>query len=287
MVDLLAIVGTTASGKSQLAMRIAQEFSGEIIAADSRTVYRDLNIGTAKPTVDDQKLVRHHLLDVVRPDQEFNVANYKHLAQSAINDVRKRGKLPILAGGSGLYVNSVLYNYSFSGVIRDKQLRSSLGKLSVGELQDRIKSLGLSLPTNPHNKRYLIRRIETAGNQPTTSKLPINSLIIGLAPSRSVLEERVRSRLQSMLQTGLLDEARHVLKNYPNDIEPLKSNIYRSLVPYFEGCKTLDEASEDFVRLDLKLAKKQLTWFKRNKDIVWFTNSLDEAYEYAASRLRD
>ena len=90
-----------------------------------------------------------------------------------------------------------------------------------------------------------------------------------------------------MLQTGLLDEARHVLNNYPNDIEPLKSNIYRSLVPYFEGCKTLDEALEDLVRLDLKLAKKQLTWFKRNKDIVWFTNSLDEAYEYAASRLRD
>ena len=149
MVDLLAIVGTTASGKSQLAMKIAQEFSGEIIAADSRTVYRDLNIGTAKPTVDDQKLVRHHLLDVVRPDQEFNVANYKHLAQSAINDVRKRGKLPILAGGSGLYVNSVLYNYSFSGVIRDKQLRSSLGKLSVGELQDRIKISGSVVTNQP------------------------------------------------------------------------------------------------------------------------------------------
>ncbi|MEM6998184.1 MAG: isopentenyl transferase family protein [Patescibacteria group bacterium] len=147
MTKLLAIVGQTASGKSSLAMRVAKQFDGEIIAADSRTVYKGLDIGTAKPTVDDMQQVRHHTIDVVDYGQSFTVADFKRLAHQAIFDIQERGKLPMLVGGSGLYLNSVLYDYELGGPA-DEGMRRELSGLTVHELQRRIVQTGIEMPEN-------------------------------------------------------------------------------------------------------------------------------------------
>ena len=286
MTDLIAIVGQTATGKSQLAMRITQRFSGEIIAADSRTIYKGLDIGTAKPSLDDRRIIRHYMLDLVLPAQYFSVVDFQRLAFSALDDIQARGKLPLLVGGSGLYVNSILYNYSFSGTGRDTKLRQRLATMTVEQLQAYSRTSKLPMPTNAKNKRYLIRNIERARSLPADQELRPKTLVIGLKLSKSVLEARIRARLQGMLEAGLLAETEHLINNCPVDSEALKSNIYRALLPYFQNQKSLDDSLEACVRLDLKLAKKQLTWFKRDTNIVWFEDSLDDAYGYVCRHLQ-
>ena len=287
MVDLVAIAGQTATGKSQLAMRIAQRFPVEIIAADSRTVYQGLDIGTAKPSPQEQQTVKHHLLDLVLPTDDFNVADFQRLALSAIDEIRARGKTPLLVGGSGLYINSVLYNYSFSGSGKDVELRQRLAAMTVQQLQSYIREIGLTMPDNSKNKRYLVRSIERAQKMPTRhQKLPPNTLVVGLKLSKPALEARIRARLQAMMTDGLLAEAGQALNSCPSNSEALKSNIYRALAPYFQKQRTLSDSLEDFVQLDLKLAKKQLTWFKRDHNITWFEDSLDDAYEYVCAKLQ-
>ncbi len=157
---LLVIVGPTASGKSELALNIAKKYNGEIIAADSRTVYRDMNIGTAKPSLDDQKALLHWGLDLVNPGQRFTAADFKQYAEAKIVDIQKRGKLPLLVGGTGLYIDSVLFDFGFLADF-DPKLRKELEQLSVQDLQKIIKQRGYTMPTNYQNKRYLIRVIET------------------------------------------------------------------------------------------------------------------------------
>lgn len=285
MLSLLAIVGQTASGKSSLAVKLALKLKGEIVSADSRTVYKGLDIATAKPSLDDQRLVKHHLLDIADYSMDFNVKQFQGLAFKSITDIRKRGLLPILAGGSGLYVDSVLYSYTFPPSKPNQPLRSELNHLSVAELRDRIAGLGLGLPENAMNKRYLIRTLEIGGSGVAMkSGRPLrNALVIGLRHPKHILEKRIRGRLQAMMELGLLDEVGQALQIYKPGSEALKSNICLSLKPYFESRISLSEALEDFVIRDLRLAKKQMTWFKRNKDVVWFSNS-QEAYEYVLSR---
>ena len=265
-------------------MRLSQEFSGEIIAADSRTVYKGLDIGTAKPSHKDQQLVKHHLLDIVQPEQEFNVADFKHQTMLAMRDIKDRGNLPIIVGGSGMYVNSVVYNYSFAGVGKNQGLRQELDDMTVHELQLRVKAAGLQLPTNHKNRRYLTRLLETNGKSVSQHQLPRGTLLVGINPPKAILEARIRQRLDAMLADGILDEAKHVLGQYAHNSEPLKGNIYRSLKPYFSNRISLGEALENFVRRDLKLAKKQITWFKRDINIVWFTD-IETAYDYLSRQL--
>lgn len=284
MTKLLAIVGQTASGKSSLAMRVAKQFDGEIIAADSRTVYKGLDIGTAKPTVDDMQQVRHHTIDVVDYGQSFTVADFKRLAHQAIFDIQERGKLPMLVGGSGLYLNSVLYDYELGGPA-DEGMRRELSGLTVHELQRRIVQTGIEMPENSQNKRYLIRAIERAGKGLGSRELPEETIVVGLKRDRPELEQRIRSRLAQMLDEGLMGEVEKALTLYTKDSEALKGNIYRALRPLMnQDTDDLDACLEEFVRLDLALAKKQWNWFKRDQNIVWFTSS-DEAFEHLCEKL--
>ena len=270
-IDLLAIVGQTASGKSSLALEIASKLPAEIVAADSKTIYKGLDIGTAKPTQTDRQLVRHHLLDIAEPQQAFSVAQFQAHAKKAIKEIHQRRCLPILVGGSGLYVDSILRDYDFSdqnGAQPD--LRDDLEKLSILQLRAEIERRKLVMPENSSNRRYLIRSLERGSVIKKSLNWRQNSLVIGLRYAKDVLEGRIRRRLQAMLEAGLLEEAKEVIEKYPVGCEPLKSNIYAALRPYFAQKISLDQALEDFVRRDLALAKKQMTWFKRHPQIKWF-----------------
>ena len=266
---ILVIVGETASGKSALAFELAQRFNGEIICADSWTVRRGVNIGTAKPSAEEQAQVPHHLLDVAGPDEDFTAAVFKRLANQAIADISSRNKIPILVGGTGLYIDGVIYDFGFlpGG---DRQARQELSVLTNDQLIHKINELGLKLGTvDIRNKRRLIRLIETNGEQPTRQSLRPNTLIIGLKIERDELSNRITKRVDSMLAAGLEDEVRGLVETYGWGCEALKGVGYAQWEDYFLGSQTIEETRAKIIKATLDLAKRQRTWFKRNKSIHW------------------
>ena len=211
---LIVVVGETASGKSALAMELAQTYSGELICADSWTVRRELTIGTAKPTSEEREKVPHHLLDVVGPDEDFTAAVFKGLANQAITEIVARGRTPILVGGTGLYIDGVLYDYNFLPE-GDRQERVELNNLTVADLLARIDSAGLDIgDVDVRNKRRLIRLLETNGAEPTRQSLRENTLMLGLQPDRELLKERIILRVDAMLAAGLEQEAEQLAGRY-------------------------------------------------------------------------
>lgn len=279
----MVIVGQTASGKSALAMKLAQQFDGEIIAADSRTVYKGMDIGTAKPTLDDQKMIPHHLLDVVAPDESFTVADFQMQALAAITDVASRGKVPVLVGGSGLYVDAVVYNFSFRAPSEDG-LRRRFSTLSVGELQDLLVQEGLAMPKNRSNPRHLIRVLETHGEVPTREGLRPRTLIIGVVRDREELVERINERVEQMVNHGFVDEVKRLFAEYGAAAQALQAPGYKAFYKYLTGEISIDAAKQQFVHYDMQYAKRQKTWFKRNPDIHWISN-MEEAVELVTTFL--
>lgn len=266
---LIAVVGPTASGKSALSLKLAQAYEGEIIAADSRTIYRGMDIGTAKPTAEERKLVRHYLLDVVEPGEPFTVAQFKQLALQAMDAIHDRKNLPILAGGTGLYVDSVLYDYQFP--VSDNAPRDNgLLALGVAELQQRATELGVSLNNSDwHNPRRLVRAIETKGAPRSKKSLRPNTLVLGINLSREVLQQRIQQRVTDMVQSGLVQEVEGLAQRYGADSEAMTGIGYRSFALAALGQKTVEQATEETVAATIQLAKRQMTWFRRSSDIVW------------------
>lgn len=236
---LVVIVGETSSGKSALAMEIAERFDGEIVCADSRTVYKGMDIGTAKPTSEYQSKIPHHLLDVVAPNESFTVADFKRLANQAIGDIQSRGKLPILVGGSGLYIDAVVFDYHFSET---------------------------SAPRNPNNPRHL-----HASAKRDKSDLSPNTLLVGLEVPRDILRQRIVARVDKMVEEGFIDEVHKITELYPGS-KALDAPGYQAFQAHLDGRISLTEAKSLFVQKDLRLAKKQRTWFKRNNSIQWYTD---------------
>ena len=267
---LIVIAGPTASGKSAFAMEIAQKYNGEIICADSRTVYKGLNIGTAKPSLNDQKLVRHHLLDVVEPNQSFTAADFKRLAMAAIDDIAARGKLPIMVGGTGMYIDAVIFDYTF-GPKGNPAQRAKLQELSVAELQQICIDRGIPLPINARNKRHLVRAIELGRIVEEPKKLRSDTLVVAITTDKATLKLRIAARAQEMVRQGILGEVAAMASRYGWDAEALTGNIYRTLRPVVEGTTTLDEGIDQFIMSDMQLAKRQLTWLRRNPYITWGT----------------
>lgn len=268
---LLVIVGETASGKSALAIELAERFNGEIIAADSRTVYKGMDIGTAKPTKAKREKIPHYCLDLVDPDEPFTVADFKREAEQAIADITARGRLPVLVGGTGLYVDAILYDYTFRAPA-DKTVRAELTALTVQELQKRLTDAGIPLPNNPQNPRHLIRAIETGGDEPQRSELRANTLVIGLIVERDMLRQRIVERIEQMVENRFVEEVRRLSERYGWDVPAMQAPGYKAFRGYVEGAISLDEAKTLFARGDIGLAKRQRTWFKRNKSIHWFEN---------------
>lgn len=271
---VVAIVGPTASGKTALAIKLAQRFNGEIIAADSRTVYQGMDIGTAKPTPHEQAASRHHLIDVTTPDKQFTVADFQRLAREAMSDIARRGKLPFIVGGTGLYIDAVLYNFSLRAPA-DADKRAELQKRSVEELQNLLRERGIALPENSRNPRHLVRALETEGMLSERRSLPTHALLIGLDPDREVLREKITRRVDVMVEAGFINEVRKLAEQYGWDAPGLQAPGYRAFRPYIQGEISLEEAKQLFIQNDMQYAKRQKTWFKRNPDIHWISKTAE------------
>lgn len=267
---LLVIVGPTASGKSAWALDIAEHLNGEIICADSSTIRRELNIGSAKPSIKDRTQVRHHLLDIIGPDDKFSAADFKQLAGDRIIDIQNRGKLPILVGGAGLYIDGVIFDYEFLPPA-DPTYRESLNQLSNQELIYRVNQLGLdSDSVDRKNNRRLIRLIETKGAIPKKQELKLNTLIIGLQLGSEALSKRIELRVDEMFESGLEKEVKDLVEKYDWGCEGLKAVGYAQWNEYFNGARTIEQTRQSIIRATKDLAKRQNTWFKRNKSIHWY-----------------
>jgi tRNA dimethylallyltransferase len=273
-VKLIAVVGPTASGKSDLALNLAKKYAGEILCADSRTVYCGLDIGSAKPSAADRADVPHHLLDLVDPDHGLSVAEFKRLAEAVATDVSRRGNIPLLVGGSGLYIDSVLYDYQFPSEA-DPTARAELDELSTEDLILRLQVVSPSaLETiDIANRRRLIRAIETAGQPLSKAQaMRANTLAIGIALNKEVMQKRISERIEIMLSQGFLEEVEVLGERYGWDCEAMSGIGYRAFKEAIKGKKTVEEAAQEVARGDMRLVKKQLTWFKRNKEIHWVEN---------------
>jgi tRNA dimethylallyltransferase len=284
MQPLLVVVGETAAGKSALAMSLAEQFDGELLCADSWTVYKGFNIGSAKPGADEQARIPHHMLDIADPVEGFSAAVFKRLAQQTIIDITARGKLPIMVGGTGLYIDSVLYDYGFLKP-SDPARRAELNTLPLADLVVRAEAMQLDTSTiDLQNKRRVIRLIENNGQLPTKQALRQNTCIIGLHVPRDALVERVTLRVDSMLQQGLEYEVMDLSRRYGWDVEPMKGIGYREWREYFTGSQDVHETRLRIIKSTMDLAKRQRTWFKRNSSIQW-VNDRSSAVEITTTFL--
>lgn len=278
----VVILGPTASGKTGLSFEIAKELGNtEIICADSRTIYKGMDIGTAKPTLNEQKIAPHHFLDILDPDQRYSAAEFQKSVQKLIKDIKKRGNIPMLVGGSGLYIFSIIYNYSFPAGPTNSR-RKELEEKDTDELRSILQYLDADTYSkiDTNNPRRLIRAIETAGiHKITNSQLINNVCVLGLKPELSVLENRIRLRTSLMMSGGLVDEVRTLVSRYGPDVEPLQTVGYREIIDFLDKKTSLEEAEELINVHSRQLARRQITWFKRSKDIKWIKNYPDALKE--------
>lgn len=280
---LIAIVGPTASGKTGLAIELAEQFGGEIISADSRAIYKGMDIGTAKPTAEEQARVPHWGLDLVEPGERFTAADFKLYTVQKIDEIRARGHVPFLVGGTGLYVDAVLYDFQF-GPVADESFRQQLENQSLAELYEYCTQHNVPLPENSGNKRYVIRAIERAGGAPQRRVAPIStSIIVGIATDRAVLRTRIEQRAEHIFDDGVVEEAIRLGKKYGWKSEAMTGNIYPLVREYVDDRLSYNEMQQKFVTLDWRLAKRQLTWLRRNKDIIWLP--LDDAGQFLRDQL--
>jgi tRNA dimethylallyltransferase len=282
-IPLVVIVGPTASGKTLLAVNVAKKCNGEIICADSRSIYKGADIGTAKPTIKERSSIPHWGLDLVEPGEYFSVADFKKYADEKINEIRARGKVPILVGGTGLYIDSVVFDYKF-GPKRNVILRTKLQHMTLDELLIYCKKNKISLPENLRNKRYITRAIEMNGVVPTKKLKPIKStIIVGITTEKDILRSRIIQRAEQMFDDGVIGEAKMIGDRFGWASEAMKSNIYPLVHSLLDGEITQEGLKARFVTLDWRLAKRQLTWLRRNRFIQWF--SLNDAEYYLNDKL--
>lgn len=266
---IIFIVGPTASGKTGLAIELAQRVGGEIIAADSRTVYKDMDLGTAKPSAEEQAAVPHWGLDLVAPGEPFNVSDFKSYAVQKIAEIRARGNIPFIVGGTGLYVDALLFDYQF-GAPADLVLREQLQAMTVEQLQAYCEKNNVPLPENVQNKRHLIRQIELGKQNNNRQTTPVEgAIVVGIATDKEILEQRIAARFEQLLTNGVVEEATMLGKKYGWESEAMTGNIYPLLRRYGNGELTIEQVRELFIIADRQLAKRQLTWLKRNEFIHW------------------
>ncbi len=282
---VVAIVGPTASGKTRLAIQLAQTFAGEIVSADSRQVYRLMDIGTAKPTTDELTFARHHLIDIVNPNEDFSLAQYQNLATKAIVDIQNRGKLPLLVGGSGQYVWSVLEGWEIPRVAPDPELRRRLEaraeRESGAELYRELAQVDpeAARKIDPRNVRRTIRALEVYESTGIPfSRLkqkkapPFKTLIIGLTTGRAALYGMIDSRVDEMLARGLAAEVDKLLKaGYDLNLPAMSGIGYRQMGLYLRGEMSLEQVVKEMKFATHRVARQQYAWFQlKDRRIKWF-----------------
>ena len=284
MSHLVAIVGPTAIGKSKLAIRLAQIFDGEIVSADSRQVYRYMDIGTAKPSSEERALVSHHLIDVVDPDEDFSLARYQEMAYEAVSDIQRRGKLALLVGGSGLYVMAVIGGWHIPRVAPDPQLRHNLEARAAREghmaLYQELKQVDpdAARRIDPRNLRRLIRALEVCRisgmpfSQLQRSKPFFRTLVIGLTTARDDIYRKIDSRVDWMMERGLVQEVEGLIKRgYSLDLPSMSGLGYKQIGLYLQGRIDLPQAVQQIKFETHRFARHQYAWFRlKDERIHWF-----------------
>lgn len=288
-IKILVVVGPTAVGKTALGIELAQAFNGEIISGDSQQVYRKLDIGTAKATVQEQAEAVHHLIDVRDVDENYSVYDFVKEAKDAIIDIYNRGKLPIIVGGTGLYLQSLLEGYHLGGEVDQEQVlayRAQLDNLSDDDLFGRIAELGLDIPQL--NRRRAMRALELAkfGQVMENKETNYDALLIGLNDDRQLLYDRINKRVDFMLENGLLQEAQWLYENFPQ-VQAARAIGYKELFPYFSGEQSLQEATDKLKQNTRRFAKRQLTWFRNRMTTDFYRVSDSDTKEKIEKKVRD
>ena len=280
MIDVVAIVGPTASGKTALSIDLAKRMNGEIINGDSMQIYRDMTIGTAKILPEEMVGIPHHLLDIKEPDESFSVAEYQKLVREKIADIRSRGKLPIIVGGSGLYVQAVLFDYRFSVEPVDQRLREDLHKeleeFGPERMHQKLMELDPKSEIHPNNTRRVVRAVEILmssdqekGDRELALSPMYNEVIIGLDIPREILYERINQRVDVMMERGLIEEVQALQQRDIREVQSIQAIGYKEIYAYLDGRGSLEEAIVKLKQNSRKYAKRQFTYFKNKLPIFW------------------
>ncbi len=284
---LIVIIGPTAVGKTELSLELAKKMSTEIISGDSMLVYKGFDIGTAKPTLLEQKSVQHHMIDILNPEQEFSVTQFKAYAQGHIQDINRKGKIPILAGGTGLYVKSLVEDYVFNETPGDEVYRRELETLAEKQgkeyVHDMLRAVDPKTAERLHvnDFRRVIRALEVyhMGGELISQdkamledgKLAYDAVVIGLNRERSHLYERINQRVDLMIDSGFVEEVHALLKaGVPRTCQAMKGIGYLDIIGYLDGLISLDAAIENIKKSTRHFAKRQLTWYRKMPYIHWY-----------------
>ena len=278
---LIAIEGTNASGKSGLGVELAREFGGEIVSADSRQIYRGMNLGSGKITEEEMKGVRHHLLDVREPGEFFSMADFQALAYAAIDDILARGKVPFLVGGTGLYADAVTAGYVLSDKKPDHALREELEKYDTPTLYRMLTEKEPGTDIDPRNRHRVMRALEkiAAGDQGPAPRAPrYETLKFGVTWPRETLKKRIDERLEKRLEQGMAEEVRGMLDSGVSAEFLEKLGLeYKYLTWYLTGKMGYDQMKEELSAAIKRFAKRQMTWFRKDPDIIWLNMEADPA----------
>ncbi len=291
---VIVILGPTASGKTKLSIELAKDIDGEIVSADSMQIYKYMDIGTAKPTEEEKQGIKHHLIDEITPDEEFSVARFQQLAVKYIDDIINRGKIPIVCGGTGLYIDSLIYNIEFGDTICDWEFRERLRKEALEKgneyLHNKLKEIDPEAAEKIHmnNVKRVIRAIEVytythktismlqkeSRNNPSKYKF----YVFGLSMGREKLYERINQRVDRMIEKGLVQEVKKLMEmGYDKSTIAMQGIGYKEILSYLRGEISFDEAVYLLKRNTRRYAKRQFTWFNRMKDVHWI--NLDETHD--------
>lgn len=306
MKELIIIAGPTAAGKTALSLKLAEKLGGEIISADSMQVYRGMDIGSAKITADEMCGIPHHMIDILDPTEDFNVAVFRKMAEKQISGISERGKVPLLVGGTGFYIQSVLYGIEFSAGETDDALRHDLEdealEYGIMHMEAKLEEVDpVSLEKDRGNLKRIIRALEynkltgkrmSDKNAAERARQPkYDAAFFCITMPRDILYERINARVDKMLEQGLADEVKRLREaGVPDDANAMQGLGYKQLLPYLDGRISLDEAAEDIKKETRHFAKRQLTWFKREKNVIWLDRtaygSEDEMAAYMMERCR-
>jgi len=287
---VIVITGPTAVGKTKLSVEIAKKLNGEIINADSTQVYKGLNIATAKIKEEEKEGIVHHLFDIKNIEENYSVFDYQKDARNLIDAILRKGKTPILVGGTGLYIKACLYDYKFDV----NETKNEYENLSNEEIYNKLKSIDKNIDIHINNRKRLVNALNYCENnnklfseKEKTDKILYETLFIGLTTDRQTLYERINKRVDCMVEEGLLEESKQIYNSNVRTKAVLTPIGYKELFPYFENNKSLEECLELIKQSSRKYAKRQYTWFNNQMNIKWFNvdfnnfnNTIDEVYNY-------
>jgi tRNA dimethylallyltransferase len=283
---VLSIVGPTAVGKTALSIMLAKQFNGEIISGDSMQVYKGMDIGTAKIQKEETEGIPHHLINIRKPDEPYSAADFSKDVTEKVNDITNRGRLPILVGGSGLYIQAALYNYNFPSIPRDENRTEELTKEAeehgIEGIYKRLLEVDpvQSEKIHPNNHRRVIRALEiyettgktkTAWESEQKMESPYDLVLIGLAMERQMLYKEINKRVDNMIKDGLVEEVSKLYEQGYKDTQAMRAIGYKELIPYLEDKVELEEAIANLKQNSRRYAKRQYTWFRNKLPVDWYT----------------